>query len=148
MAHRTLLAPAGPGCARAQKACHLNLARICARAQQTERKAEHQQKPAAPNSLPERCLQDMADEKWRLQPHPSIPRPDKPLLVVVLDGWGEGTHNDDFNAIYKANTPCMDSLKHGAPQRWRLLKAHGTAVGLPTDDDMGNSEVGKLEQRW
>ncbi|XP_073113622.1 2,3-bisphosphoglycerate-independent phosphoglycerate mutase-like isoform X1 [Elaeis guineensis] len=30
----------------------------------------------------------------------------------------------------------------GAPERWRLLKAHGTAVGLPTDDDMGNSEVG------
>jgi 2,3-bisphosphoglycerate-independent phosphoglycerate mutase len=23
-----------------------------------------------------------------------------------------------------------------------LVKAHGTAVGLPTDDDMGNSEVG------
>uniref|UniRef100_A0A453I669 phosphoglycerate mutase (2,3-diphosphoglycerate-independent) n=1 Tax=Aegilops tauschii subsp. strangulata TaxID=200361 RepID=A0A453I669_AEGTS len=30
----------------------------------------------------------------------------------------------------------------GAPERWRLIKAHGTAVGLPTDDDMGNSEVG------
>ena len=29
-----------------------------------------------------------------------------------------------------------------APDKWRLLKAHGTAVGLPTDDDMGNSEVG------
>lgn len=35
----------------------------------------------------------------------------------------------------------MWSLK-GAPDRWRLVKAHGTAVGLPTDDDMGNSEVG------
>lgn len=23
-----------------------------------------------------------------------------------------------------------------------LVKAHGKAVGLPTDDDMGNSEVG------
>lgn len=29
-----------------------------------------------------------------------------------------------------------------APERWRLLKAHGPAVGLPTEDDMGNSEVG------
>lgn len=29
-----------------------------------------------------------------------------------------------------------------APDRWRLVRAHGTAVGLPTDDDMGNSEVG------
>lgn len=30
----------------------------------------------------------------------------------------------------------------GAPEKWRLVKAHGKAVGLPTDDDMGNSEVG------
>ncbi|CAL0304379.1 unnamed protein product [Lupinus luteus] len=36
----------------------------------------------------------------------------------------------------------MDSLKNGAPHHWRLIKAHGKAVGLPTDDDMGNSEVG------
>ncbi|CAI9783619.1 unnamed protein product [Fraxinus pennsylvanica] len=36
----------------------------------------------------------------------------------------------------------MDSLKKGAPEKWRLVKAHGKAVGLPTDDDMGNSEVG------
>jgi len=30
----------------------------------------------------------------------------------------------------------------GAPELWRLVRAHGTAVGLPTEDDMGNSEVG------
>eukprot|EP00252_Welwitschia_mirabilis_P006071 TRINITY_DN1676_c0_g1_i1.p1 TRINITY_DN1676_c0_g1~~TRINITY_DN1676_c0_g1_i1.p1 ORF type:complete len:591 (+),score=127.44 TRINITY_DN1676_c0_g1_i1:240-1775(+) len=36
----------------------------------------------------------------------------------------------------------MDSLKKGAPEHWRLIKAHGPAVGLPTEDDMGNSEVG------
>lgn len=30
----------------------------------------------------------------------------------------------------------------GNPDTWRLVKAHGKAVGLPTDDDMGNSEVG------
>lgn len=122
-------------------------AHICARKQLPGQKLSTSKSTQSLYSLPERCL-GMADEKWRLQPHPSIPRPDKPLLVVVLDGWGEGTHNDDFNAIYKADTPCMDSLKHGAPQRWRLLKAHGTAVGLPTDDDMGNSEVGKQERCW
>lgn len=38
-------------------------------------------------------------------------------------------------------TICEWVLK-GAPERWRLVKAHGTAVGLPSDDDMGNSEVG------
>ncbi|KAL5079321.1 hypothetical protein RYX36_007742 [Vicia faba] len=36
----------------------------------------------------------------------------------------------------------MDSLKKGAPKHWRLVRAHGKAVGLPTEDDMGNSEVG------
>lgn len=81
----------------------------------------------------------MADLK--LKPHPTIPRTDKPLLVIVLDGWGE-SREDEYNAIFKADTPCMDGLKKFAPDRWRLLKAHGTAVGLPTDDDMGNSEVG------
>ncbi|CAL9165842.1 unnamed protein product [Musa hybrid cultivar] len=40
-------------------------------------------------------------------------------------------------------TPCPCRRRFvGAPERWRLLRAHGTAVGLPTDDDMGNSEVG------
>lgn len=29
-----------------------------------------------------------------------------------------------------------------APRRWRTLRGHGTAVGLPSDADMGNSEVG------
>lgn len=33
-------------------------------------------------------------------------------------------------------------LDKGAPEKWRLVRAHGTAVGLPTEDDMGNSEVG------
>jgi hypothetical protein len=49
---------------------------------------------------------------------------------------------DEFNAVHQAHTPTLDALKAAGPRRWRLLKAHGTAVGLPTDDDMGNSEVG------
>lgn len=42
----------------------------------------------------------------------------------------------------QAQTPALDALKAAGPRRWRLLKAHGTAVGLPSDADMGNSEVG------
>lgn len=34
------------------------------------------------------------------------------------------------------------TLLQTAPEKWRLLKAHGPAVGLPTEEDMGNSEVG------
>lgn len=33
-------------------------------------------------------------------------------------------------------------LMQTAPEKWRLLRAHGSAVGLPTEEDMGNSEVG------
>ena len=42
----------------------------------------------------------------------------------------------------QARTPALDGLAADAPRRWRTLRAHGTAVGLPTDADMGNSEVG------
>ncbi|KAK6266267.1 hypothetical protein QUC31_017104 [Theobroma cacao] len=77
---------------------------------------------------------------WRLEDHPKLPK-GKTVAVVVLDGWGENKP-DEFNCIHVAQTPTMDSLKQGAPEKWRLIRAHGTAVGLPTEDDMGNSEVG------
>ncbi|MBR2024564.1 MAG: 2,3-bisphosphoglycerate-independent phosphoglycerate mutase, partial [Clostridia bacterium] len=44
------------------------------------------------------------------------------------------------NAVYNAYTPTLDAIMAKYP--CVKLKAHGTAVGLPTDDDMGNSEVG------
>ncbi|TVU36601.1 hypothetical protein EJB05_18540 [Eragrostis curvula] len=77
---------------------------------------------------------------WTLPDHPKLPK-GKKVAVVVLDGWGEA-NPDEYNCIHVAQTPVMDSLKNGAPEKWRLVKAHGTAVGLPSDDDMGNSEVG------
>lgn len=80
----------------------------------------------------------MAD--FALAPHKSIPKPDGPLLVCILDGWGENKL-DEFNAVHVADTPCTDALKENKT-RWRTIKAHGLAVGLPSDDDMGNSEVG------
>ncbi|KAL1821313.1 hypothetical protein ACET3Z_016182 [Daucus carota] len=77
---------------------------------------------------------------WKLEDHPKLPK-GKIVAMVVLDGWGEAKPNK-YNCIATADTPTMDSLKNGAPDKWRLVRAHGTAVGLPTDDDMGNSEVG------
>ncbi|KAJ0610137.1 putative phosphotransferase (phosphomutase) [Helianthus annuus] len=77
---------------------------------------------------------------WKLADHPKLPK-GKTIAVVVLDGWGEASP-DKYNCIHVAETPTMDSLKTTAPDRWRLVRAHGTAVGLPTEDDMGNSEVG------
>jgi 2,3-bisphosphoglycerate-independent phosphoglycerate mutase len=54
---------------------------------------------------------------------------------------GENPIKDEYNAIHVADTPATDALR-GVPGRWRTIKAHGTAVGLPSDADMGNSEVG------
>ncbi|MBF0612063.1 MAG: 2,3-bisphosphoglycerate-independent phosphoglycerate mutase [Magnetococcales bacterium] len=64
----------------------------------------------------------------------------KPMVLVVLDGWGvrqESSHN----AIQAAHTPHFD--------RWLLSRPHATVetcanfVGLP-DGQMGNSEVGHM----
>ena len=63
----------------------------------------------------------------------------KPVVLVVMDGIGE-RENDFGNAVKNANTPTLDYLK--ANSAFTTIKAHGTAVGLPSDDDMGNSEVG------
>ena len=62
-----------------------------------------------------------------------------PVLTVVMDGVGIAPHNE-ANAVYRAYTPTLDMLMQTYPMV--SLKAHGTAVGLPSDDDMGNSEVG------
>ena len=63
----------------------------------------------------------------------------KPIVLVIMDGVGRGDGGPG-DAVKQANTPTLDKLMATCPMTW--LKAHGTAVGLPTDDDMGNSEVG------
>ncbi len=63
----------------------------------------------------------------------------KPVVLVVMDGVGE-TPEELGNMVLRANTPTLDELKANNP--WQKIKAHGGAVGLPSDDDMGNSEVG------
>ncbi len=62
-----------------------------------------------------------------------------PILLVVMDGVGI-TDVTEGNAVSAGYTPNLDRLMKEYPTT--LLKAHGTAVGLPSDDDMGNSEVG------
>ena len=62
-----------------------------------------------------------------------------PVLTIVMDGVGLAP-NTVSNAVATAYTPTLDMLMQNYPMV--SLKAHGTAVGLPSDDDMGNSEVG------
>ena len=74
-----------------------------------------------------------------LTPHPGFTKPDGPVVVVVADGVGDAPPGPS-NAVTEANTPVIDRLRAG--RLATTIAAHGTAVGLPTDDDMGNSEVG------
>ena len=62
-----------------------------------------------------------------------------PVVTIVMDGVGLAPANG-ANAVAAANTPTLDRLLSEYPTV--SLRAHGTAVGLPSDDDMGNSEVG------
>ena len=65
--------------------------------------------------------------------------PEGPVVLAILDGIGVGQYEKgDF--VRKANTPTLDWLAQNTPST--QLKAHGTAVGMPSDADMGNSEIG------
>jgi 2,3-bisphosphoglycerate-independent phosphoglycerate mutase len=62
-----------------------------------------------------------------------------PIVTIVLDGVGL-TERQAGNAVAAARKPTLDRLLAKYPSI--QLKAHGTAVGMPSDADMGNSEVG------
>lgn len=62
-----------------------------------------------------------------------------PLLFIVMDGVGIGKR-DESDGVFVAKTPCLDKLM--TQKLYVELQAHGKAVGMPSDDDMGNSEVG------
>lgn len=62
-----------------------------------------------------------------------------PVVTIVLDGYGIN-ENEEGNAVKMARTPMLDTLFANYPTG--VIRAHGTAVGMPSDEDMGNSEVG------
>ncbi len=63
----------------------------------------------------------------------------RPVILIIMDGIGV-SEAENGNAVKTANKPTLDMLMGHYP--YTVIKAHGTAVGLPSDDDMGNSEVG------
>ncbi len=67
------------------------------------------------------------------------PGPKGPVVLVIMDGVGIGQYPEG-DAVRTAIKPNLDWLK--AHALYSQLRAHGTAVGLPSDEDMGNSEVG------
>ncbi|MEC8517778.1 MAG: 2,3-bisphosphoglycerate-independent phosphoglycerate mutase, partial [Verrucomicrobiota bacterium] len=75
----------------------------------------------------------------KLEKNPRYNAPNGPLVFVIMDGVGIGTHYES-DCFAQANTPNLDWLKNNS--FYTEIKAHGKAVGLPDDTDMGNSEVG------
>ena len=63
----------------------------------------------------------------------------KKVVLAIMDGVGISDKKEG-NAFLNANTPNLDYLMNNA--LYRTIHAHGTYVGLPSNDDMGNSEVG------
>ncbi len=74
-----------------------------------------------------------------LKKHANFAGPEGPVVLVIMDGVGIG-HGDAGDMVAKATKPNLDWLK--ANSIVTQLKAHGIAVGMPSDGDMGNSEVG------
>ncbi len=77
--------------------------------------------------------------EWQLAKNSSLPNIEGPVIVCVMDGVGNGIE-DESNAVWLARTPNLDWLAANCPTT--ELAAHGVAVGMPSDGDMGNSEVG------
>ncbi len=76
---------------------------------------------------------------FALHRNPAYGGPKGPVVLAILDGVGRGA-GDEADAVALAKTPTLHRLAR--PGLTTLLRAHGKAVGLPSDDDMGNSEVG------
>ena len=74
-----------------------------------------------------------------LSKHQSFSGRSGPVVILVADGVGVAPPGPS-NAVSEANTPTLDALAEQT--LYTELAAHGTAVGLPSDGDMGNSEVG------
>lgn len=63
----------------------------------------------------------------------------KPVLLMILDGWGYREEKTSDNAIEMGNTPNWHRMYNNNPHS--LIETYGLAVGLP-EGQMGNSEVG------
>lgn len=81
----------------------------------------------------------LAMTDWQLKKLSAFPGAPGPVITCVMDGVGLGKQ-DESDAVFLARTPNLDFLKKNA--LYTTLNAHGVAVGMPSDKDMGNSEVG------
>jgi 2,3-bisphosphoglycerate-independent phosphoglycerate mutase len=76
---------------------------------------------------------------WMLKKLAGFAAPKGPVVTCVMDGVGLGM-KDESDAVHLARKPNLDWLI--ANVAYTTLAAHGVAVGMPSNADMGNSEVG------
>ncbi len=81
-----------------------------------------------------------------LAPNAAFPKRDGPVALIVMDGVGLAP-DKEWNAVTTSRTPFLDKLMagkgpDGATALYTELEASGKSVGLPSNGDMGNSEVG------
>lgn len=81
----------------------------------------------------------MADTMHALEKNPNWKGRRGPVVLVIMDGVGYGKY-EEGDAVKASKMKYLDWFTANCPHT--KLKAHGTSVGLPSDDDMGNSEVG------
>ena len=81
----------------------------------------------------------MAETMHVLEKNPAWKGRRGPVVLVIMDGVGYGKY-EEGDAVKASRMKYLDWFTANCPHT--QLKAHGTAVGLPSDDDMGNSEVG------
>ncbi len=75
----------------------------------------------------------------QLKSNPNFKGRKGPVVLCIMDGVGFGKYHEG-DAFFHAYTPNLEKMLETLPNT--RLKAHGKAVGLPSDEDMGNSEVG------
>jgi 2,3-bisphosphoglycerate-independent phosphoglycerate mutase len=63
---------------------------------------------------------------------------------LVLDGYGLGKDDPKANPIIASNPKYFNDIIEDSKKKslYKVIRAHGPAVGLPSESDMGNSEVG------
>ena len=104
----------------------------CAEPNSIQAKATAEPIPASePIGIAEVPIEEKMSNTHELKPHPTIPKSDGPVLVCILDGFGENEFKDEFNAVHSAATPTIDAFR-GVSNRSRTVRAHGLAVGLPS----------------
>ncbi|KAH7816109.1 2,3-bisphosphoglycerate independent phosphoglycerate mutase (iPGM) [Monocercomonoides exilis] len=81
---------------------------------------------------------------YKLSALPSGFRKEGPIVLCILDGYGLGKDDPSANPIVAAHPTYINDLieKSKSAGLYKQIRAHGPAVGLPSESDMGNSEVG------